>query len=57
MASSDITLKFNGGSSAVGYFSTNERRTKVSLESRRTHFIFGKHDQKPPLSRNSQAPT
>jgi|LauGreDrversion4_2_1035121.scaffolds.fasta_scaffold589483_1 hypothetical protein len=27
----------------IGYYSTQERRTKASLEARRTHFILGKH--------------
>ena len=41
----DIALKHNGGGAIVGYFSTSDRRNKVSLEARKTHFILGKHNQ------------
>lgn len=51
---SDITLQVNGRNHAIGHFTTAERRNKLSLEAKRTHFIFGRGPQRlaPRLSRN-----
>lgn len=46
----DMTLRINGAAPTVGYYSTQERRTKAALEARRTHFVLGKHG----LQRNFQ---
>lgn len=47
----DASMKANGAFATIGYYAGPEKRTKVAMEQRKTHFILGKY--KLPINNQS----